>query len=148
MSDTTNLLILGAVAFGGYFLFKNKIDDAVEDSITPLQGNGNVSLITPIPDVIYNYYQENPESITNPKNIFSSVPNVITPIPNAIIEAIKRSSNKNKNNVTTKKQTPSYKNGTLTFSGQGYSVAPQKASKLSSQLTQSVYTKRDINPYD
>lgn len=146
-----NIVIIAGAGLLIYFLFRKKINNA----ITPLKDD-NVSLITPLPDVIHNavddYIERDDISVGAKIAALTPTPTKL-PISN-IIDAARMiipriGSSSNKSSVTTKQpSTPSYKDGTLTFSGQGYSVAPQNVAKLTTQLAQRVYVKRDINPYD
>lgn len=81
--ETADLIAVGAAGVAIFYLLNKK---SVDTAASPGSiFSANPSFITPLPNEVIRYFQENPKSVLNPINVFTSEPNVYTPLPNAAI---------------------------------------------------------------
>jgi len=123
---TSNLLLIGAIGIGAYFLFKNSNSQVI------YSGGGISSAPTPL--IINNPNPTTSTTTTEPPKVISS--------GSSGSSSVGRSMRNNTYDKTS---------GILMTGGQGYSVAPQNVGRqivnATTQQAQSVYKRVVVNPY-
>lgn len=127
--NTNNLLLLGALGIGAYFIFSNKNNSSVIYA-------GGGSSPSPAPLII---------TTPNP------TPATSTPATTTTTRTASSSSGSSSGGRSQRNNTYDRTSGVLIAGGQGYSVAPENVGRqivnATTQQAQSVYTRINVNPY-